>query len=190
MSKREAHKKAFELERTARMSVVPKRCARTLLLATVVMGMIGCATQRTPAPIEAGVASSLQSARVDTVTATGDRIADTALSMLGTPYRYGGRGPGGFDCSGLVYYAYQQAGIEVPRTAKNQKKAARRINRQSLSRGDLLFFNVSWKSGHVGIYVGDDRFVHAPSSGKRVSIARLDEGYFASRVDRAARLHD
>ena len=171
--------------------MLTKTPLRLMPLVWVVVVVAGCASQGPSAARGKAVeASPLPSATAHNAVRTGDRVADIALEMVGTPYEYGGSSPGGFDCSGLVYYAYTQIGIPVPRTAKNQKKSARRINRQSLSRGDLLFFNASWKSGHVGIYIGDDRFVHAPSSGKRVSIARFDEGYFATRVDRAARLHD
>ncbi len=172
------------------MSVALKRCAGILVLATGVMGMIGCVTHRALVPIEESVATTQQSAPVDHGRATGDRIADTALSMVGTPYRFGGSNPHGFDCSGLVYFAYDQNGIQVPRTSREQRRRAKPVNRRSLKRGDLVFFDTSWKSGHVGIYVGDSRFVHAPSSGKRVSVVRLDVGYFASRLEHAARLHD
>ncbi len=172
------------------MSVLPKRCARILLLATVLMGMIGCATQRAPVPIEDSVATTQQPAPVDHGRVMGDQIADTALSMVGTPYLFGGSTPHGFDCSGLVYFAYDQNGMKVPRTSREQRRRAKLVNRRFLKRGDLLFFDTGWKSGHVGIYVGDSRFVHAPSSGKRVSVVRLDVGYFASRLEQAARLHD
>ena len=185
MSEREAR-----FEQDCSMSVVPKRCARILLLATVVMGMIGCATQRAPVPIEESVAATQQQAPVDHGRVMGDRIADTALSMVGTPYLFGGSTPHGFDCSGLVYFAYGQNGMKVPRTSREQRRRAKPVNRRSLKRGDLLFFDTGWKSGHVGIYIGDSQFVHSPSSGQRVSVVRLDVGYFASRLEQAARLHD
>ena len=169
--------------------MLTKTPLRLLPLVWVVVVVAGCASQG-PSAARGKAVEASPSATVHNAVRTGDRVADIALEMVGTPYQFGGDTPRGFDCSGLVYYAYRQVGMDVPRTVRNQKKTATRINRQSLDRGDLLFFNVSWKSGHVGIYIGDDRFVHAPSSGKRVSIGRLDEGYFALRVDRAARLHD
>lgn len=122
-------------------------------------------------------------------TLTGERIAHVALNMVGAPYRYGGTSPQGFDCSGLVYFAYDHVGMSVPRTAAAQRRAARPVRREALAPGDLLFFDTRWKAGHVGIYVGDGRFVHAPSSGKRVTVAPLDHGYFAGRLELAARLH-
>lgn len=111
-----------------------------------------------------------------------------AVSMIGVPYRYGGSSPQGFDCSGLVYYAYVNAGVPVPRTAADQHRQSRKIPPQQVRPGDLLFFDTSWRNGHVGIYVGDGEFVHAPSSGKRVSRASIKEGYFSKRLSKAGRL--
>jgi len=110
--------------------------------------------------------------------------------MLGTPYRYGGSSPQGFDCSGLVFYAYQQAGIPVARTAAEQRRQTRKVTGQPLRPGDLLFFDTSWQPGHVGIYVGNGEFIHAPSSGKRVSRGSIRDGYFARRLSHAGRLID
>ncbi|MBX3707600.1 MAG: C40 family peptidase [Pseudomonadales bacterium] len=119
-----------------------------------------------------------------------DVVSQVALSMLGAPYRYGGSSPRGFDCSGLVFFAHQQAGIPVPRTAAEQQRHSRPIPRDQLRPGDLLFFDTSWQPGHVGIYVGGGEFVHAPSSGKRVSRASLRDGYFAQRLRYAGRIVD
>src|SRR5690606_7288865 len=127
-----------------------------LLLAVIVM-LGGCASQRTPAPVEATSAGAWRPA--DAATPAGARIADIALSMVGTPYRYGGTTPAGFDCSGLVYFAYSRIGVPVPRTAREQRRAATPVSAQTLRRGDLLFFDTGWKAGHVGIYVGDQQFV-------------------------------
>ncbi len=106
-----------------------------------------------------------------------------ARSLLGTPYRYGGSDPGGFDCSGLVQYAHGKAGIRVPRTTGQQWRHASRLNRDHLLPGDLVFFRLSGnKSNHVGIYEGRGVFIHAPSSGKRVSRASLDNPYWRDRL--------
>lgn len=118
----------------------------------------------------------------------GEHAALTATRMIGTPYRYGGDDLDGFDCSGLVRFAYRQAGLELPRTAATQRQAVAAVPRDSLMRGDLVFFNLTGKTDHVGIYVGDGRFVHAPSSGKRVQEARMDQGYFARHFDMAGRV--
>lgn len=110
-----------------------------------------------------------------------------ALQQVGAPYRYGGRSPGGFDCSGLVYYAYQEAGKRLPRTTGQLWTELTPVSRQDIRIGDVLFFNVSGKMSHVGLYVGDDRFVHAPSTGRTVSVASLNAPFYAAALLRAGR---
>lgn len=109
-------------------------------------------------------------------------IVANAERQLGMPYRYGGEGPDGFDCSGLVQYTHAQAGVQVPRVARAQHRYAQRVSLAMLKPGDLLFFRLTGKTDHVGIYVGDGEFIHAPSSGKRVSRARLDNVYWRPRL--------
>jgi cell wall-associated NlpC family hydrolase len=118
---------------------------------------------------------------------TGDQVSRAALKMVGKPYRYGGTTPAGFDCSGLVFWAYGQLGITVPRTSRELRHAARSVDARALRRGDVLFFDTT-SNGHVGIYVGNRQFVHAPSSGGRVQVAALDRGYYAGRLLQARRL--
>lgn len=120
---------------------------------------------------------------------SGSRIADTALALTGTPYRYGGADPRGFDCSGLVHYVHRRAGIAVPRTAEAQFEDARRVARDGLQPGDLVFFRLEGKVSHVGLYAGGQRFVHAPSSGKAVAISRLDNPYWRDRWVATGRYH-
>ena len=127
-----------------------------------------------------------------TPTPGGDRAAHpgvrVAASMVGTPYRYGGSSPRGFDCSGLVYYSYRQAGFHVPRTTRQQLRAANRIPMSQLSPGDLLFFRtVRQDVSHVAIYTGGGRFIHAPSSGKRVSYGSMSNTYWKNRLIAAGR---
>lgn len=110
-------------------------------------------------------------------------VVRTAQSMIGKPYRYGGNSPSrGFDCSGLVQYSYRVAGIEVPRTSTQQHRRARAVTMSDLQPGDVLFFRVQGKTGHVGIYLGEGRFVHAPSSGKHVEISTLNNRYWKPRL--------
>lgn len=117
------------------------------------------------------------------------QIIELARSMLGTPYRYGGSDPRGFDCSGLVHYAYGQAGIALPRTTQGLYSIARPVPREQLEPGDLVFFRFKNPGvSHVGIFIGDNEFIHAPSSGKRVSVARLDDPYWQQRLLRAGRI--
>lgn len=109
-------------------------------------------------------------------------VVRQAEQLLGTPYRYGGSSPRGFDCSGLVQYTHAQAGVRVPRVARAQHRDARRVPMHSLKPGDLVFFRLAGKTDHVGIYVGNGAFIHAPSSGKQVSRARLDSVYWRPRL--------
>jgi cell wall-associated NlpC family hydrolase len=123
---------------------------------------------------------------------TGDlrsSIALLALAMIGTPYRYGGEDPDdGFDCSGLVYYAYTRHGQSVPRTSREQFDAAEKIPIEQAAAGDLLFFRDQADLSHVGIYLGDGRFVHAPSSGHTVGIANIDAPYYRQHLAAVGRL--
>jgi len=118
-------------------------------------------------------------------------VIEAARNMLGVPYRYGGSSPShGFDCSGLVQYAHNQAGIEVPRTTGEQYRAALPLTRQALRPGDLVFFRTHKYRyvSHVGIYLGKGKFIHAPSSGKQVSIASLKDDYWRKRYTSGGRM--
>ena len=116
-------------------------------------------------------------------------IAQLALSMVGIPYRYGGAHPReGFDCSGLVYYSYTSNGHDVPRTSQAQFNAARKISLAQAAKGDLLFFQDQEKLSHVGIYLGEGRFVHAPSSGDSVRVASIDAPYYQRHLVAVGRL--
>lgn len=119
----------------------------------------------------------------------GDLAAAAALNQVGIPYRYGGSTPRGFDCSGLVQYAYQAAGVNVPRTTGQLWSAARAVDGSDMRPGDLLFFNIEGKMSHVGMYVGGRRFVHAPQSGRRVSVASLDSPFYRRALLRAGRVY-
>jgi len=142
-------------------------------------------TSETQNTADDGASATLGSARL------GDEVALRALALVGKPYRYGGADLDGFDCSGLVYFIYQQLNVEVPRTAQDQHREAARVPRQDLEPGDLVFFRLRARGAisHVGIYVGENRFVHAPQSGKRIELRALDDHYFASRWVGAGRLN-
>jgi cell wall-associated NlpC family hydrolase len=119
----------------------------------------------------------------------GGAIAELAMGMVGTRYRYGGTDPrDGFDCSGLVFYAYTQAGYSVPRTSQELFRAARKISLGEAGEGDLMFFQDQAKLSHVAIYVGDGLFVHAPATGKRVAVGRLDSPYYQQHLVAVGRL--
>lgn len=115
-----------------------------------------------------------------------------ALLALGAQYRLGGRSPEtGFDCSGLVAHVFERAwGVLLPRNARAQATIGKPIRQlQELEPGDLVFYNTrNSPYSHVGIYVGDGRFVHAPRSGKRVRAERLDSPYWRARFNGARRV--
>ncbi|WP_241481689.1 C40 family peptidase [Nocardiopsis gilva] len=98
-----------------------------------------------------------------------------ALNQVGKPYRYGAAGPRAFDCSGLVQWSYRRAGKSTGRTTYAQFRRGRPVSRSSLRKGDLVFFYSG--PGHVGVYIGNGRMVHAPRSGKNVHITRMS-AYF------------
>lgn len=109
-----------------------------------------------------------------------------ALGLVGTAYRYGGNTPeGGFDCSGLIMYVYRTAGLATPRTVREMSAWGQPVHPSFVRTGDLAIFGNRGDGGqasHAGILVGQGRFVHAPSTGGTVSLARLAEGYWSSRL--------
>ncbi len=147
-----------------------------LFAALVLAALAGCAS----APV----------ARVEAAPGAAERAAGHALKLVGWPYRYGGSTPSkGFDCSGLVQYSFRQAGVTLPRSTEDQARASTRIRVSALRRGDLLFFDEEGrKKSHVGIYLGEGRFVHAPSSGKHVRTDSLDAPYWKKHLAEARRI--
>ena len=118
-------------------------------------------------------------------------VAIYALGLIGVGYKFGGVTPeSGLDCSGLVQYVFQQVtGVTLPRTSQAMSVLGAKVRLDDLTPGDLVFFNTRhFKFSHVGIYLGDDRFIHAPSRGNEVEIAQLSESYWRKRFDGARRL--
>jgi cell wall-associated NlpC family hydrolase len=117
--------------------------------------------------------------------ALGARAVRFARHLLGVPYAYGGTSPAtGFDCSGFVRFVYHHLGVQLPHSSYADYNLGRRVSRGALRPGDLVFFD---SLGHVGLYVGNGRFIHAPHSGTRVEIDSLT-GWYAGRFDGARRL--
>ena len=144
--------------------------------------LTACAGQPEPRRTPSAVA-------VSSFATPGQSVAELAFSQIGTPYRYGGADPSqGFDCSGLVFYTFSQLGHEVPRTSQEQFKAAKKIALSSANHGDLVFFQDQAKLSHVGIYLGEGRFVHAPATGRSVSLADLADPYYQRHLVAVGRL--
>jgi cell wall-associated NlpC family hydrolase len=164
----------------------------------VVWLLAGCSSTPTPfnpakLPPQATRPQSQQESR-DAAAAErsrGEVLADYALTLRGTPYRYGGATRAGFDCSGLVFYAHRQLGLTVPRTSRDQAEQAEEVKERKLQRGDLVFFRIgSRRVNHVGIYIGGKEFVHAPGAGKPVTINSLDDEFYADKFESAGRYWD
>ncbi len=121
--------------------------------------------------------------------ADGYALSGTALSLRGAPYRLGGGDPSGFDCSGFVRYVYQQHGVAVPREVREQFRVGKNVDRDRLEPGDLVFFStVAPGASHVGIVIGGDQFIHAPSERGVVRVENLTQQYWSSRYIGARRV--
>lgn len=155
---------------------------KAMLLLFVVF-LVGCATQQTTQTLPPGRPFALLNADA------GD-FAMYALGLVGTPYRFGGNDPNaGFDCSGLItFVVLRVADTALPRRAAELAQIGQAVPRQALRNGDLVFFDTSGGISHVGLYVGNSRFVHAPSAGALVRIDSLDASYWAPRYRGARRL--
>jgi cell wall-associated NlpC family hydrolase len=144
-------------------------------------------TGSTPKPAPSGRTSNTSSPAA--TSAIGYGVAGTALSLRGAPYRNGGNDPAGFDCSGFVKYVFNQNGVAVPRTVSGQFHAGRHVNSPQLEPGDLVFFStVSPGASHVGIAIGGDEFVHAPSRSGEVRVERMSASYWSTRFVGARRV--
>lgn len=116
-------------------------------------------------------------------------LVGTALQLRGTPYLDGGASPRGFDCSGFTQYVFAQYGVALPRAVEQQYKVGSKVDSDDLSAGDLLFFQTTARGAtHVGIAVGTDQFVHAPSSTGTVRVERLSADYWSRRFIGARRI--
>ena len=135
-------------------------------------------------------AAKVSQFKQDTSVGTED-ISIAAVGLVGVPYRYGGNNPkGGFDCSGLIAYVYNKsANIKLPRTIQEMSAKGKSVENQPPAPGDLVFFNTTGaKYSHAGIYVGQGRFVHAPSAGGTVRLEYITTPYWAARFTEARRL--
>lgn len=139
----------------------------------------------------AGQARAQVGAVVDKFWSGAQDLAVYALGLIGVEYRYGGDEPSsGLDCSGLVRHVFQEVtGVTLPRTSQALSQLGNRVGRHELAPGDLVFFNTRrFAFSHVGIYLGEGRFIHAPRTGRDVEIAQFDSRYWQKRYDGARRL--
>lgn len=146
----------------------PRARLSALLLLGLLLAASGCSLRSAPPDYSGG-------------SAAGQAICSTALSTVGASYVYGGSSPSsGFDCSGLVCWAYAKNGVHLPRTAREQSRVGTAVSKTNLRPGDLVVFKIS--SGlHTGIYTGQGRFIHSPSRGKAVRVDRLDSKYWHNK---------
>jgi cell wall-associated NlpC family hydrolase len=135
--------------------------------------MVACATT-SPAPRSSETRADAMPLPAPSVPDTRALLINSATSMLGQPYRFGGDSPGGFDCSGLVVFAAAGAGLRVPRTAAEQLQFGVPVARAEIQAGDLIFMHLTGKDLHVAIALDGRQFVHAPSSGGNVRIDSLE----------------
>lgn len=124
----------------------------------------------------------------DFLSARFDKISTIAKELIGIKYKLGGSSPKtGFDCSGFVGYVFNEgAGIKLPRSSREMRSVGNAVDLKSLKPGDLIFFKIN--TSHVGIYIGDNKFVHAPSTGRSVAIDSLMSSFFQNRVVGARRV--
>lgn len=167
-----------------------------LLILLLALGAAACAsTGHVPQPfprpggpaVPRGVPAP--SAPAPAAPADGYVITGTALALRGAPYRNGGADPSGFDCSGFVRYVFAQHGITMPNTVNELYRIGNSVNGRGLEPGDLVFFSTTAPgASHVGIALGGDKFVHAPSSSGEVRVERLSASYWAGRFLGARRV--
>jgi cell wall-associated NlpC family hydrolase len=132
-------------------------------------------------------------ARLQDLTHRASDLAMSAISMLGIRYKMGGTSPeGGLDCSGLVRYVFKEAwGTDLPRTSEEISKVGKKVETKDLQPGDLVFYNTVRRGfSHVGIYLGDSKFIHSPAAGGEVRIESMDVGYWRQRFNGARRIND
>lgn len=166
----------------------PQITVRRLWLCIVVTMLSACGHEQVRRVPEPGArdATVVAGAR-SRVRSDGERAAVYAVRQIGVPYVYGGSSVRGFDCSGLVQYAWSKAGKRIPRTTREQWRRLTPVANRDLRVGDLLFFRIDGSISHVGLYLGDRRFVHSPSSGREVEVEDLDAGFYRNAFVRGAR---
>lgn len=156
-------------------------------------GPVGSAPTPARTPAQAGGSDAprstdLPATQPATKAGFGRQVADLARRQLGKMYQWGGNGPDRFDCSGLVYFVYGSLGVDLPRVSEQQARRGGEVDRKDLSPGDMLYFATSGPGiDHVGIYLGDDKFIHAPRRGIPVRTDSLHNGWWRQKFRGARR---
>ena len=166
-----------------------RKVIRGIGLIVAVALLSACGAHRPRAPVPRSIQYSARTP--EQLRANPNDILFRAIGLVGTPYRYGGNTPaGGFDCSGLVGYVFRDvAGIMLPRNSGDISRVdSPSIGRKDLESGDIVFFQAGAQVGHVGIYVGKGRFVHAPNEGGTVRLDELDAPYWREHYAGAKRI--
>jgi cell wall-associated NlpC family hydrolase len=142
------------------------------------------------APLAAQIAALQQAQSAPSTSSRVKTVLQRAFALLGTPYRWGGTSPErGFDCSGLVGYVFRTIGIELPRVSRAMVNEGTPVSdRTALAEGDLVFFGRRGRVDHVGIYIGEGKFLHAPRTGRDVTVSSLSNGYWSQKYLEARRL--
>ena len=163
--------------------------AQTTLAAQALPGPAAIASPDT-APLAAQLAALQQAKDAPGNTSLVKTVLQRAFSLLGTPYRWGGSSPdSGFDCSGLVGYVFRTIGIDLPRVSRAMADEGTKVaSRDALAEGDLVFFGRRGHIDHVGIYIGEGKFLHAPRTGRDVTVSSLTSGYWAQKYLEARRV--
>jgi len=166
---------------------------RLICLSLALCCSLPLAAQGLSAPAETAAVASAQgvpmSAQARVTPGSLHPAVELAKTLLGVPYRWAGADPSqGFDCSGLVYYVFNQLQVRMPRLQRDLFHRSERIQKGELQPGDLLFFDTFGRLSHVGIYIGEGRFIHAPRRGMSVSIESMDSAYYRKRFVGATRV--
>ncbi len=165
---------------------------RAVAIGLLALALAACAGARsTPGPVVRGLDyDALIAAPARPIADVRQRVIQTAAALLGTPYHFGGTTPAGFDCTGYVAYVFRQAaGMDLPRRSVDQIRSGEAITPLAMQPGDLVYFRIEGeKSLHVGIYVGEGRFIHAPSTNGAVNVQSLATDYWRTRFLGARRV--
>ncbi len=146
---------------------------RAIAVAAVAVAGLGVGVPAASAAPLKGVRPEFAAAAPAATTARGQQVVNIARQYQGVPYRWGGTTPAGFDCSGFTQYVYRKAGVNLPRTSSQQSRVGVRVSASQARAGDLM-----WKPGHVGIYTGNGKMIHAPHTGDVVKEVKVYSSSF------------